>query len=108
MVQIRYPYVIDYIWYKLLGILEYEYEPDFYFFLFSNTNTVERKIYKITLNDNRLEEHLAHVEKIYQIKLRAEKEGYKAYPNTKECSKCAIKDTCKSFTNVPLITDIYY
>tara|TARA_R110002012_G_scaffold281726_1_gene471041 strand:- start:1617 stop:2387 length:771 start_codon:yes stop_codon:yes gene_type:complete len=106
--QFKHNLMIQAIHYKLLGILEYEYEPDFYFFLFSNTNTVERKIYKITLNDNRLEEHLAHVERIYQIKLKAEKEGYKAYPNTKECSKCAIKDTCNSFTNVPLITDIYY
>ena len=106
--QFKHNLMIQAIHYKLLGILEYEYEPDFYFFLFSNKNTIERKIYKIVLNDNRLEEHLSHLEKIFAIKKNAETYGFKAYPNSNDCLKCPIKEKCTEFTDVPVITDIYY
>ena len=96
------------IHYKLLGLFKYGYEPDFFFFIFSNTNQVDRKTYKINLADGRFEEHLQHVEKVYEIKNKAEINGWKAIPNVKECHNCPLKSTCKSFIDIPKIVDIYY
>jgi|TARA_R110000751_G_scaffold92475_1_gene180965 hypothetical protein len=106
--QFKHNLLLQPIHYKLLGLFKYGYEPDFFFFIFSNTNQVDRKTYKINLADGRFEEHLQHVEKVYEIKNKAEINGWKAIPNVKECHNCPLKSTCKSFIDIPKIVDIYY
>lgn len=106
--QFKHNLLIQAIHYKLLGTLEYNYEPDFYFLIFSSTNTIERKVYKITLNDTRIDEHLNFLYKIKEIKEKGEKDGWAAYPDTKTCANCPIKDTCIHYTDVPPVREIYY
>ena len=91
------------------GVLTWAiYEPDFYFLIFSNTNIIDRKIYKITLNDTRIEEHINFLYKIKKIKADAEQNGWKAYPDPKNCSNCPVSKDCLHFTNIPQIKEIYY
>ena len=106
--QFKHNLMIQAIHYKLLGTLEYGYEPDFYFLIFSNTNIIDRKIYKITLNDTRIEEHINFLYKIKKIKADAEQNGWKAYPDPKNCSNCPVSKDCLHFTNIPQIKEIYY
>lgn len=106
--QFKHNLLIQPIHYKLLGLFEYGYEPDFFFFIFSSTNTIDRKTYKINLAENRLEEHLQHIEKVYEIKMQSEKFGWKAYPDVKACNSCPLKSTCKSFIDIAEPFDIFY
>ena len=84
------------------------WELSFYFLIFSNTNIIDRKIYKITLNDTRIEEHINFLYKIKKIKADAEQNGWKAYPDPKNCSNCPVSKDCLHFTNIPQIKEIYY
>tara|TARA_R110001592_G_scaffold192794_5_gene439679 strand:+ start:717 stop:1487 length:771 start_codon:yes stop_codon:yes gene_type:complete len=106
--QFKHHLLLQAIHYKLLGHLEYGYEPDFYFFIFSSTNNYDRKVLKIILNNERIEQHFTYIERIFKIKLEVEKNGFKAYPEPKICSKCPVKDTCSEFTDTPIIKEIYY
>ena len=106
--QFKHNLMIQPIHYKILGTLEYGYEPDFFFFIFSNTNTIERKLLKIQLNDERMDEHITYLYKIKSIKEQSEKEGWIPYPSSKGCSKCPINDSCPHFTTVPPVKTIYY
>ena len=100
--------MIQPIHYKLLGFLKYGYVPDFYFFIFSSTNTIERKLLKIEINESRLDEHMNFLEKIYEIKNQAEQYGWIAIPDVKTCGSCPVKDSCDHFTEIPKAKTIYY
>jgi len=100
--------MIQVVQYKMLGLFEYGYEPDFYFFIFSNTNKVDRKAIKINLDEGRLEEHLRMVENVLKVKTYAEQHGWEAHPEVARCFKCSLKDTCASFTEIPKIEEITY
>jgi len=100
--------MIQVVQYKMLGLFEFGYEPDFYFFLFSNTNTIDRKFIKVNLDEGRFEEHLRMVENVLKVKAYGEQHGWEANPSVPLCAKCPLKDNCKSFIDIPPLEEITY
>lgn len=94
------------IHYKALGMLEYGYEPDFYFFVFSNTNDYDSTIYKTDVDAERMENHILLARHIL-ADISCEKD-WKAMPSISNCIDCPLKATCKQFTDVPTIKQVYF
>jgi hypothetical protein len=100
--------MIQAVHYKLLGIKKYGYEPDFYFWVFSNTNTVDRKNIKVEVSEDRFQEHLITIN---QARLQFNKHnqlGWIARPTPKRCDSCAIKDKCSFYVETPKEQVVYY
>lgn len=82
-----------------------DYVPDFYFFLFSNTNE-DARIYKATVEFDSYNQHL---EKAFWIKDKVEQEGYlQAKPEYMRCLSCPLKNTCKEAITVPEVTEVIF
>lgn len=94
------------IHYKALGILEYGYEPDFYFFVFSNTNDYDSTIYKAEVDAERMENHIILSKQVLND-MHSEKE-WKPIPSVANCNECPLKSECKKFTDIPTIKPIYF
>ena len=100
--------MIQVVQYKLLGIEEYGYEPDFYFFIFSNTNTIERKAFQVVVDEDRFTEHLETIKKVKRVASYHEKNGWTPRPDVKRCHDCPLKKDCKHFIDIPIIETVYY
>lgn len=94
------------IHYKALGMLEYGYEPDFYFFVFSNTNDYDSIIYKTDVDAERMEHHIILSKQVLSD-MNTEKE-WKALPSVSKCIECPLRETCKSYTDIPTIKQVYF
>jgi len=100
--------MIQVVQYKLLGVAEYGYEPDFLFFLFSNTNTVDRKAIKIVVDETRFNEHVKTVEDVRKLSAYYEQNGWTPHPEPKRCGKCPLAKECDHFTDIPKIITVNY
>jgi hypothetical protein len=93
--------MIQAVQYKILGLSAYGYEPEFYFWVFSNTNTIDRKNIKVEVGQEKFEEHMGIITKARYLFHEYEKNGWKARPTVKDCAKCAIKASCQHFIDIP-------
>lgn len=102
--------LIQAVQYKYMYNEIYGYVPDFYFYVASSTNDTDCKFYKVEIDEEtRFSEHLQITEKAkQQYDHLATTDSWKPRPSMSECADCAIKDTCKHFTDVPLIKTIHY
>jgi len=100
--------MIQPVHYKILGKHEYGYYPDFFFFLFSNTNDIDRRIIKVEIDEDRAAEHLRTVARVREIKNEQEKKGWQAKPKVALCAKCPLKESCKDAIDTPQIEIVYY
>ena len=100
--------MIQPVQYKILGLTEYGYEPDFYFWVFSNTNTIDRKNIKVLVAQEKLEEHIEIISKARFLFEENQKNGWEARPTVNDCAKCAIKKECKHFIEIPLEQVVNY
>ena len=100
--------MIQAVHYKILGKAKYGYEPDFNFWVFSSTNTTDRKNIKVIVDESRFAEH-----EIIIKKARAEFErnaaiGWQARPNPKRCGECPLKSKCSHYVELPQEQIVYY
>ena len=94
--------------YKALSIKEEGFEVPFFFLLFSNTNEIEAKIYQITLDETRIEEHYTTVRGARSFLKSEMGKGFTPYPDLKRCSDCVLKPNCEYAVEVPIIQTVYY
>lgn len=99
--------ILQPIHYKYLSILEYGYEVDFYFFVFSSTNENDYKIIKIELDDTRIDEHKTLVRNTRTHLNHHIKVGFKPIPELMRCLNCPIKQSCSSRMEIPKIETVY-
>ena len=99
--------------YKWLFLKKLKKDVPFFFAVFSNTNGQECKIiemipgqYWIELHEEKLRVSNELLTK--KMKEAAKNKEYTALPNPLTCSKCAIKSTCTSFVDFPLIESVHY
>ena len=82
--------------------------PIFLFFLFSNTNTVDRKAIKIVVDETRFNEHVKTVEDVRKLSAYYEQNGWTPHPEPKRCGKCPLAKECDHFTDIPKIITVNY
>jgi hypothetical protein len=93
--------------YKMLALEEFDiYNIPFYFFVFSTTNSTDCKVFQVDCSHETLEAHKYNSEGAIEMLNKTLEQGFKSYPNHKECSKCPIKETCNDFIDVPIIKSI--
>jgi len=100
--------LVQSVHYKVLGKSEYGYYPDFYFWVFSTKNNMDRKVFKIEVDNDRFVQHLQYIRKAQEFFNENEANGWEARPNPKRCSSCPLASTCNSFSAIPLEKVVYY
>jgi len=100
--------MVQVLQYKHLVQMKHGVDPDFYFFVYSNTNSIEAKIIKIEVDPEKMERHLTDVERVRSEILFESQMGFIARPNVKKCSECPLADKCEHFIDVPEIDVVYY
>lgn len=78
----------------------------FYFFVFSNTNAIDHKVFLINCSPDTLEIHRENVQGAKKLLEKYLEEGFKTIPNYKECADCPLKESCQDFTDVPKIYEV--
>ena len=97
---------IQAVHYKVLGMLTYDQEPDFYFMVFSTVKATDAKIYKVEVDKDRFTKH---IEKIKFIKQQLLSEPLEARPDYNRCGSCVLADKykCEYKITVPEIRTVY-
>jgi len=100
--------LVQAIHYTLLAKEEWKVDNvPFYFFIFSNKNDVDCKIFEIIIDEDTYTQHLNNMSNALIYLEESIKSGWKANPSLKRCNSCFLKDKCKSATKVPLIKKVY-
>lgn len=102
--------MIQAVFYKWLWKKIYNEDITFYFLVFSSTNEYDCKFFEIKVDPEKLEykhfeEYILNADKRLKYLLA---NGFPSLPEVKRCNGCAIKSTCKDFTDIPILEDIYY
>ena len=101
--------LIQAVHYKHLAKLEWGIDNiPFYFFVFSNTNDTDFKIFEIIVSEETMEMHILNLENAIEYFKTELKKGITAHPSLKRCSGCYLKKDCKSFVDVPQVQQVYY
>jgi hypothetical protein len=105
--------ILQPIHYKYLSILEYGYEVPFLFFIFSQTNEIDHKLFEFRMvEDDEVQKedkkqlfdnHKELIENTRGWLIHYDNNGYEALPEVSRCAKCMLKDTCKFKIEVPPI-----
>lgn len=100
--------MIQAVHYKTLGKAIYGYEPEFYFWVFSSTNTTDIKNIKVVVNEDRFEEHKVIINNARSEFERARSKGWIPRPTPKRCGTCPLADTCAHSVKLPQEQIVYY
>ena len=100
--------MIQAVHYKLLGKAIYGYEPDFFFWVFSSTNTTEIKNIKVIVSEDRFEEHKAIVNNARVEFAKANSKGWIPRATPKRCGGCPLADKCPHSVSLPQEQIVYY
>ena len=101
------PAMVQAKFYTLIRYIQTGKIYPFYFYIFSS-GSEDWMIVKVQLSETALEQFLDDVKWLndqlqYHLSI-----GFEALPDYKRCANCGLKDTCKSFTNIPKIKEIYF
>ena len=100
--------LIQAIHYKMLA--KYEWGIDdipFYFFVFSNKNDWEYKIFKVNVDEATYKQHynsLINIKKYLDEQLKV---GFKAKPSLPRCHSCPMSENCLESADIPKIQEVY-
>jgi len=94
--------MIQAVHYKILGYAKYGYYPEFYFWVFSSSNTTDRKNIRVNVNPDRYAEHLQIIGNARKEYEKFDKAGWIPRPVPKECGKCILNKACKHYVELPL------
>jgi len=100
--------LIQAVHYKYLARKEWGEDADFYFAVFSTKNKHDALLLKINVDEDRM---INHEIDIANAKIRVEeglKNGFKAYPTYRGCTKCFLRESCSEALKTPEINEIYY
>jgi len=100
--------MIQAVHYKMLGKATYGYEPEFYFWVFSSTNTTDCKNIKVVVNEDRFNEHKIIIKNARDEFEKSRRAGWIARPNPKRCGSCILSDTCQHKVELPAEQIVYY
>jgi hypothetical protein len=100
--------MIQAVHYKLLGFQKYGYEPDFFFWVFSSTNTTDRKNIKVVVDEDKFFEHQTIIKQARTEFEKQQSKGWVARPNPKRCGECLLKSKCAHFIELPQEQTVYY
>ena len=100
--------MIQAVHYKLLGFQKYGYEPDFYFWVFSSTNTTDCKNIKVIVDEDKFTEHQNIIKQARHEFEKQKSQGWIPRPTPKRCGACLLKDKCEFFVALPQEQIVYY
>ena len=100
--------MIQPVFYKWLWRKLYGRDIPFYFMVFSNTNEYDCLFLKVVIDEERFGQIEKAFEKAGKMLNKSIEEGFRAYPDVKECAECPLKSNCKSFTDIPLLQTVHY
>jgi len=107
-IEEKWDLLIQAIHYKMLA--KYEWGIDdipFYFFVFSNKNDYECKVFEIIVDETT---RFQHTNNLRNIKTYLDEQlamGLKAKPDYNRCNKCQLAETCIQKVNVPIPQKVY-
>lgn len=100
--------MIQAIHYKLLAKYEWGIEDiPFYFMVFSNKNDWEYKIFKVQVDEVTLQQHYSNLLNIKRFLDDTMRNGWIPYPKYSVCRECQLADTCRYFTDVPKVQEVF-
>jgi len=101
--------LIQAVHYKLLAYDEWGvWNMPFYFMVFSNTNPTDYKVFEVICDDDTLEKHKLNIKGAKKYLFSELENGFKPLPNYKQCMDCPLAEQCEYYTDVPMITKVYY
>ncbi len=100
--------MVQVLQYKHLVMMKHGVDPDFYFFIYSNTNPVDAKIIKVEVDPEKMERHLTDVERVRSEILFESQMGFIPRPRVNRCNVCPLADKCEYFIDIPEIDVVYY
>lgn len=100
--------MIQAVHYKMLGRANLGYEPDFYFWVFSSTNTTDCKNIKVIVDDETFTEHERTIFATRKRFEQEDKNGWIPKPTPKACAKCPLKSECKYVVDIPMVQQVVY
>jgi len=84
-----------------------DYPSAFYFFVHSNTNSKDRKIYQIKPSQEALDQHREKVEYMVTDLEFEIQTGFIPYPSLERCQECPLLTTCEKAVYHPQIRTVY-
>ena len=95
--------------YKMIFKANYGYEPDFYFWVFSSTNTKDIKNIKVLVNKEKFDEHTRYIHTTRDLYNKNNENGWIARPTPVKCESCPVKELgCKQAISLPKEQTVYY
>ena len=99
--------LIEAIHLKLLAKYEWGIEDiPFYFMVFSKKNDWEYKLFKVSVSQERLQEHYNNLLTIQKFLDQTMISGWNPYPKYDECRNCVLSTNCKHFVDVPSVFEV--
>jgi len=99
--------LIEAIHLKLLAKYEWGIEDiPFYFMVFSKKNDWEYKLFKVSVSQERLQEHYTNLLTIQKFLDQTMISGWNPYPKYDECRNCVLSTNCKHFVDVPSVFEV--
>ena len=100
--------LIQAVHYKYLARKEWGEDVDFYFAVFSTKNTNDALLLKVNVDEDRMVSHGEDIENAKIIVEKGLRDGFKAHPTYRGCTKCFLKESCLKALKSPEINEIYY
>ena len=100
--------MIQAVHYQILGYAKYGYYPDFYFWVFSSTNTTDIKNIKVEVNPDRFSEHKTIIKNARAEFDKHKAKGWIPRPTPKLCGACPLSEKCAHSVSLPVEQVVYY
>tara|TARA_R110000803_G_scaffold70704_3_gene133688 strand:+ start:5566 stop:6348 length:783 start_codon:yes stop_codon:yes gene_type:complete len=100
--------MIQAVHYKMLGKAKYGYYPEFYFWVFSSTNTTDRKNIRVEVNPERFDEHDRTIKMARDFFDQSKARGWIPRPSPKLCGACPLASKCEHKVELPIEQIVYY
>jgi hypothetical protein len=99
--------LIEAIHLKLLAKYEWGIEDiPFYFMVFSKKNDWEYKLFKVSVSQERLQEHYTNLLTIQKFLDQTMISGWNPYPKYNICRDCVLSTNCKHLVDVPSVFEV--
>lgn len=100
--------MIQAVHYKMLGKAKYGYYPEFYFWVFSSTNTSDRKNIRVDVDPSRYIEHETTIRQARDFFNKSKLKGWTPKPTPKRCGECPLYGGCEFRVTLPIEQVVYY
>ena len=91
---------------KMLAKYEWGFDVPFYYFVFSNKNEWEHKVYKINVDENTISDYFNSLKSV-KLYLDEQINNWQQKATYKRCFNCKLNTLCNSALSVAEINDVY-